>query len=132
MFGCLAGTGATAGSNKSGCWQEQVPPLAPQRAGGHSGVVFRPGVPAREAGHCTLGCALPCFQPVGLPAVLTLTNRPQPPLPTVQFVGYSQDSRLPAEFDVSDLLQPGGDNVLAVKASGRGAPGRLLVGVKQA
>ncbi|PRW56286.1 Beta-galactosidase isoform A [Chlorella sorokiniana] len=32
-----------------------------------------------------------------------------------QFVGYSQDSRLPAEFDVTQLLKPGGDNVLAVK-----------------
>lgn len=33
----------------------------------------------------------------------------------VQFVGYSQDSRLPAEFDVTELLSPGGDNVLAVQ-----------------
>ncbi|KAI7835594.1 hypothetical protein COHA_010515 [Chlorella ohadii] len=32
-----------------------------------------------------------------------------------QFVGYSQDSRLPAEFDVTELLRPGADNVLAVK-----------------
>ncbi|KAL4457400.1 hypothetical protein ABPG75_012265 [Micractinium tetrahymenae] len=32
-----------------------------------------------------------------------------------QFVGYSQDSRLPAEFDVTALLQPGQQNVLAVQ-----------------
>ena len=39
-----------------------------------------------------------------------------PPCP--QFVGYSQDSRLPAEFDVTHLLRPDGDsgtNVLAVQ-----------------
>lgn len=33
----------------------------------------------------------------------------------LQFVGYSQDSRLPAEFDVTAVLRPGGDNVLAVQ-----------------
>ncbi len=36
-----------------------------------------------------------------------------------QFVGYSQDSRLPAEFDVTTLLQPGERNVLAVQVKGR-------------
>ena len=35
-----------------------------------------------------------------------------------QFVGYSQDSRLPADFDVTELLRPGGENVLAVQARG--------------
>ncbi len=33
-------------------------------------------------------------------------------------VGYSQDSCLPAEFDVGRLLRPG-DNVLAVQVRGR-------------
>lgn len=31
------------------------------------------------------------------------------------FVGYSQDSRLPAEFEVTDLLNEGNQNVLAVQ-----------------
>lgn len=37
----------------------------------------------------------------------------------LQFVGYSQDSRLPAEFDVTPLLKPGAANTLAVQARWR-------------
>ena len=49
---------------------------------------------------------------------------PPTALPCLQFVGYSQDSRLPAEFDVTHLLRPHGDNgtnVLAVQVCGVGA-----------
>lgn len=41
---------------------------------------------------------------------------PAPP-PPLQFVGYSQDSRLPAEFDVSQLIRPGSSNVLALQVT---------------
>lgn len=44
-----------------------------------------------------------------------------PPPSFLQFVGYSQDSRLPAEFDVGPLLRPGGDNVLSVQVRGGSA-----------
>ena len=51
------------------------------------------------------------------------TCRPRrPPCPPClappQFVGYSQDSRLPAEFDVTAALRPGEENVLAVQVRG--------------
>ena len=32
-----------------------------------------------------------------------------------RYAGYSQDSRLPAEFDVTELVQPGGENTIAVE-----------------
>lgn len=42
-----------------------------------------------------------------------------------QFVGYSQDSRLPAEFDVTALLQPGRKNMLAVQVTQRPTGGTV-------
>ena len=42
-------------------------------------------------------------------------------------LGYSQDSRLPAEFDASGVLRPG-RNTLAVQVGGRSAGGRACIG----
>ena len=88
----------------------------PQQPGGRAGI--RPSRLPRAcspSAACLLLRLLLCFDGVDSAFYCWLNG---------QFLGYSQDSRLPAEFDATAAVQPRG-NVLAVQASR--APALLLL-----
>ena len=70
--------------------------------------------PGRLLPHARSPCREDWARPPDLHPLSTAWIRPSTSGSTAQMVGYSQDSRLPAEFNITRTLQPG-ENTLAVR-----------------